>query len=148
MAKVRINHLLVEAKGLELTTPLVRKVCKETKELSQRWPRAGNPALTYPPTGKLYSQTYYRVRERKGGPFGVVGNDSPIAEVVHNGGRERWIRVKTHKWMKFRWKKMGGTFAYFKIVKHPATKGNYFLTAPLRIVAARNGFIVTGTKPL
>lgn len=148
MAKVRINHLAVQAKGLELTTPVVRRVCKETKELSQRWPRSGNPAYTYPPTGDLYRQTYFRVRERKSGPFGVVGNDSPIALAVHNGTKGHWIRARTRSVMKFRWKRFGGNFFYFKIVWHRPLKGNHFLTEPLRIVAARHGFKVTRTGPL
>lgn len=148
MAKVRINRLRVETTMLKLTTPKVRQICKETKELSQRWPYAGNRALTYPPTGDLYSKTYYRVRERKTGPFGVVGNDSPIADVVHNGGRERWILVRQRRFMKFRWKRFGGGFFYFKKIKHPATKGSHFLTGPLRIVAARHGFTVRNTGSL
>jgi hypothetical protein len=148
MAKVRINHLAVETTALRLTTPLVRTVCRETKELSQRWPRSGNPAYTYPPTGNLYRQTYFRVRERKSGPFGVVGNDSPIALAVHNGTKGHWIRIRTKKFMKFRWKRMGGNFFYFKIVWHRPLKGNHFLTEPMRIVAARHGFIVRKTGPL
>jgi hypothetical protein len=91
---------------------------------------------------------FYRVRERKSGPFGVVGNTSPYADVVHNGGRRRVIQVRTKKFMKFRWKRMGGGFFYFKTIIHPATKGSYFLTAPLRIVSARNGFVVRNTRPL
>lgn len=91
---------------------------------------------------------FYRVRDRKSGPFGVVGNTAPYADAVHNGTKPRWILVRQRKFMKFRWKRMGGGFFYFKKVRHPATKGSYFLTAPMRIVAARNGFAVRNTKPL
>jgi hypothetical protein len=116
--------------------------------MAQKWPRAGNPALTYPPTGNLASKMFYRVRERKSGPFGVVGNTAPYADAVHNGTKAHWILVKQRKVMKFRWKRMGGSYHYFKKVWHPATKGSYFLTIPLRIVAARHGFKVRNTRPL
>ncbi len=148
MAKVRINHLTVTAEGNRLSRPLVNTMCRETKELAQRWPRAGNPALTYPPTGELARQMFYRVRERKSGPFGVVGNTSKIAMAVHNGTKAHWILAKQRKVMKFRWKRFGGTYHYFPKVWHPATKGSYFLTIPMRIVAARHGFKVGGTAPL
>jgi len=104
--------------------------------------------LTYPPTGHLASKMFYRVRERKSGPFGVVGNTAPYAEAVHNGTKAHWIRAKNFKVMKFRWKRFGGVYAYFPLVWHPATKGSYFLTIPMRIVAARNGFKVKPTPPL
>lgn len=148
VAKVRINHVTVGIAANRLSTPEVRAVCKETKELSQRWPRSGNPAYTYPPTGNLYRQTYYRVRERKSGPYGVVGNDSPIALAIHNGTKGHWIRARERKFMKFRWKRMGGSFHYFKIVWHRPLPGNHFLTEPLRIVAAKHGFKVAKTGPL
>lgn len=116
--------------------------------MAQKWPRGGNAALTYPRTGELASKMFYRVRERKSGPFGVVGNTAAYADVVHNGGKGRWILVRQRKFMKFRWKRMGGTYHYFKKVWHPPTKGNHFLTAPLRIVSARYGFTVRNTGPL
>jgi hypothetical protein len=50
--------------------------------------------------------------------------------------------------MKFRWKRMGGGFFYFKIVWRRPLKGNHFLTEPMRIVAAKHGFKVTKTGPL
>lgn len=90
---------------------------------------------------------FYRVRERKN-PTGVVGNTAAYADAVHNGTKARLIHVRTKKVMKFRWKRMGGTYHYFKVVRHPATKGSYFLTEPLRIVGARHGFIVRNTRPL
>jgi hypothetical protein len=123
-------------------------MCKETKEMAQAWPRAGNPAYTYPPTGKLADAMFYRVRDRKGGPFGVVGNTAEYADVVHNGGKGRWIRARQHTVMKFRWKRFGGHYAYFPLIWHPPTKGSYFLTIPLRIVSARYGFTVRNTRPL
>lgn len=91
---------------------------------------------------------FYRVRDRKSGPFGVVGNNARYAKRVHDGGPAYWIFVRQRKFMKFRWKRFGGGFFYFKKVLHPATRGNHFLTEPLRIVSARNGFIVRKTGPL
>jgi hypothetical protein len=148
VARVRINHLKVERVGNGLSKPLVQKVCRETKEMAQKWPRAGNPAYTYPPTGRLASEMFYRVRDRKSGPFGVVGNTAPYAEAVHNGTKGRWILARNHKVMKFRWKRFGGVLSYFPIVWHPPTKGSYFLTIPLRIVSARYGLKVRNTRPL
>lgn len=91
---------------------------------------------------------FYRVRERKSGPFGVVGNTASYALAVHNGTKPHLIRARTKTYMKFRWKRYGGGFFYFKVVRHPGTKGSYYLTIPMRIVAARYGFKVTGTSPL
>lgn len=122
-------------------------MCTETKALAKKWPRAGNPAFTYGPTGALASSITSKVKSGRN-PSGVVGSALDYALVVHNGGKARVIKTRTKKFMKFRWKRMGGQFAYFKTVRHPATKGSYFLTGPLRIVAARNGFIVRKTGPL
>jgi len=119
-------------------------VCRETAALAKRWPRAGNPALTYGPTGELADSINYRVRE-SANPSGIVGTDKRYALVVHDGGQERWISVRNKTWMRFRWKRFGGKIFYFKKIRHPATKGSHFLTEPLRVVAARHGFVVRAT---
>jgi len=45
--------------------------------------------------------------------------------------------------MNFFWKREARRGRGFRVVKHPATKGSFFLTKPLSIVARRHGFKVS-----
>lgn len=142
MAKVLLNPVAVRRTAQKLTKPKVQSMVNQTVTLSKRWPRAGNPAWT-DSTGELNRHTRGMVTETASGFLGVISNDLSYAMVVHNGGGPRMIFARRAKSMKFAWKRFGGRLTYLRKVRHPATKGSYFLTQPMKIIAQREGFKTT-----
>jgi len=69
-----------------------------------------------------------RLAIESSGPVGYVSTSSPIAEYHHNGTRPHVIRPTRRKFLRFPGGR-GVTFA--KVVHHPGTKPNRFLTDSL-----------------
>jgi hypothetical protein len=139
---VEINYLQVRRTAQKLTKPAVKQFIDETVTLSKRWPRAGNPAWT-DSTGALNRATRGTVFDGPGGePTGRIENDKSYALVVHNGGRARVIYARNGKYMKFRWKRKAGALTFLRTVRHPKTKGSFFITQPAAIIARRHGYRV------
>ena len=63
-----------------------------------------------------------------------VESSHPATMYVIKGTRPHVIRPRTRKVLKFR---MAGRTVFAKVVHHPGTKANDFLTKALRTVAAR-----------
>lgn len=141
MARVHIDPQRVTKLGNKVTTPMVRAVIKETVALSKRWPRAGNPAWT-DSTGELNRHTTGQTYASPS-PHGYVRNDLVYALAVHEGTPARLIFARKPTGMNFYWKREARRGRGFKVVHHPATKGSYFLTEPLAIVAKKHGFKVS-----
>lgn len=138
MARVHIDPVRAKNHANAYTLPMVKRVISETVALSKRWPRAGNPAWT-DSNGALNrattGQTY-----KSPSPHGYVRNDKVYALAVHQGTEFRLIFSQKPSGMNFYWKRFGRRGRGFRVVKHPATKGSFFLTRPLAIVSKRNNF--------
>jgi len=141
MAKVHIDPIAVRREGNRVTTPLVKAMIKDTVALSKRWPRAGNPAwtdsygtLNRHTTGQTYTSP---------SPHGYIRNDLDYAMAVHEGTAPRLIFANTPAGMTFWWKRKQRWGVKFRVVKHPRTKGSYFLTRPAAIVAKRYNFKIS-----
>lgn len=141
MAKVHIDPLRVTKFGNKVTEPLIRTVIRETVALSKQWPRAGNPAWT-DSHGTLARHTTGQTYKSPS-PHGYVRNDLPYALAVHQGTPARLIFANKPTGMNFWWKRKQRWGRKFMVVKHPTTKGSFFLTQPLKIVSARHGLKVT-----
>lgn len=140
MAKVHIDPQRVTRFGNKVGTPLIKTVIRETLAMSKSWPYQGNPAWTSR-TGNLYRHTTGQTYSSPS-PHGYVRNDLPYALAVHQGTEARLIFAKKPGGMNFYWKRFDRRGRGFKVVKHPATKGSFFLTKPLQIVGRRHGFKV------
>lgn len=72
-----------------------------------------------------------------GGPMIRVGSDSPIAFIHHEGTKPHIIRPRTAKFLRFPANGgMGGGFVYAKVVHHPGTRPNRFLTDNMHLFYA------------
>lgn len=143
MARVVIDPIKVSRIAQKVTVPIITQMSKDIVNLSKRWPRAGNPAWT-DSNGDLNRHTKYIVYPGPN-PYSVIVNDLDYAAAVHNGTKARIIFPRNHRFMKFAWKRFGGKIVYLEEVKHPATRGSFFISQPAAIVAKRYGAKVSGT---
>lgn len=67
----------------------------------------------------------------RGGPVATVVADNKIAMIHHNGSRPHIITPRRQTTLRF---PVRGKMVYTKLVNHPGTKPNRFLTDPLRAV--------------
>ena len=72
------------------------------------------------------------VPDGNGAPMVLVGSDSPIALLHHEGTRPHVIIPRTAKMLRF-YPTGGNGFIYAKKVNHPGTKPNRFLTDNLHL---------------
>lgn len=83
-------------------------------------------------TRALHRSTTYRVSVgSRGGVTGTVISNNKIALMHHNGTRPHIIVPKKAKTLRF---KSRGKIVYAKIVRHPGTRPNRYLTDSLRKV--------------
>jgi len=83
-------------------------------------------------TMKLYNSIKASTKAgTRGGPIGTVTADSKIAMMHHNGTRAHIITPRRSTTLRF---PVRGKMVYTKLVHHPGTKPNRFLTEPLRRV--------------
>lgn len=83
-------------------------------------------------TRALYRSISYRVSVgSRGGVTGVVTANNKIALMHHNGTKPHIITSRKNSAMRF---KSRGKIVYAKVVRHPGTKPNRYLTDSLRKV--------------
>jgi hypothetical protein len=116
------NELLRSKKG---------DVFKHIDTLTQRLYR-----LSRRQVGKKTMKLYRSIKASteigtRGGPVGTVLADNKIALIHHNGSRAHIIRPRRQTTLRF---PSRGRIVYTKLVHHPGTKPNRFLTEPLRSV--------------
>lgn len=104
------------------------------KDITRRTRRANTfaKAQVGKDTRALVRSISYRVATgSRGGVTGTVTANNKIAIMHHNGTRPHTIVATPNKTMRF---KSRGRIVYAKIVRHPGTKPNRFLTDSLRKV--------------
>lgn len=90
----------------------------------------GRPNLRYTIVKRI-------IPDAAGGPTIVVGSDSPIAMLHHEGTKAHIIRPVKAKYLRFPANGgNGGGFVFAKVVHHPGTKPNRFLTDNLHLFYA------------
>lgn len=83
-------------------------------------------------TRALYRSISYRVSVgSRGGVTGTVLADNKIALMHHNGTKPHIIRARRAETLRF---KSRGKIVYAKVVRHPGTRPNRYLTDSLRKV--------------
>lgn len=83
-------------------------------------------------TRELYRSISYRVSVgSRGGVLGVVTANNKIALMHHNGTSPHIIAARKAQTLRF---KSRGKIVYAKVVRHPGTKPNRYLTDNLRKV--------------
>lgn len=82
-------------------------------------------------TGALRRSINYRVVQRYGGLTAVIGSDNRIALMHHQGTRPHIIVPRRAQTLRFYSR---GRIVYSKLVHHPGTKPNRYLTDNLRRV--------------
>lgn len=82
-------------------------------------------------TRALYRSINYRVTAGSGNVVGVVSANNKIALMHHNGTRPHIIMARRAQTLRF---KSRGKIVYAKIVQHPGTRANRFLTDSLHKV--------------
>ena len=82
-------------------------------------------------TGALRRSISYRVVRRYGGLTAVIGSDNRIAFLHHEGSRPHIILPRRAQTLRFYSR---GRIVYSKVVHHPGTKPNRYLTDNLRRV--------------
>lgn len=82
-------------------------------------------------TGALKRSINYRVVQRYGGLTAVIGSDNRIALMHHQGTRPHIIVPRRAQTLRFYSR---GRIVYSKLVHHPGTKPNRYLTDNLRRV--------------
>jgi hypothetical protein len=102
-----------------------------------------NEAIRLAPkrTQNLSRHIVKRLTKRKGRPAVTVGADVKYALFVHEGTRPHIIRPKGHPFLAFRWAGAPATMRRLpdgrvlaRVVHHPGTKPNRFLTNALRVL--------------
>lgn len=73
------------------------------------------------------SITYKVTRDAKG-LYGLIGSDNDIAYIHHEGSKGHIIVPRTKSTLRF---SQNGKIVYRKMVHHPGTKPNRYLTDPL-----------------
>lgn len=76
-------------------------------------------------TGRLRKSINYRVVNSGGGLVAIVGSNNRIALMHHNGTRPHIIRPRRAQTLRFY---SHGRIVYSKLVHHPGTKPNRYLT--------------------
>lgn len=79
-------------------------------------------------TRALYRSINYRVTAGSGNVLGVVTANNKIALMHHNGTRPHIIMARRAQTLRF---KSRGKIVYAKVVRHPGTRPNRFLTDSL-----------------
>jgi len=82
-------------------------------------------------TRELYRSINYRITAGSGNVLGVVSANNKIALMHHNGTRPHIIAARRAQTLRF---KSRGKIVYAKVVRHPGTRPNKFLTDSLRKV--------------
>jgi len=82
-------------------------------------------------TRELYRSISYRITAGSGNVLGVVSANNKIALMHHNGTRPHIIAARRAQTLRF---KSRGKIVYAKVVRHPGTRPNRFLTDSLRKV--------------
>jgi len=82
-------------------------------------------------TRELYRSISYRITAGSGNVLGVVSANNKIALMHHNGTRPHIIAARRAQTLRF---KSRGKIVYAKVVRHPGTRPNKFLTDSLRKV--------------
>lgn len=82
-------------------------------------------------TRELYRSISYRITTGSGNVLGVVSANNKIALMHHNGTRPHIIAARRAQTLRF---KSRGKIVYAKVVRHPGTRPNRFLTDSLRKV--------------
>lgn len=82
-------------------------------------------------TGALKRSINYRVVSRYGGLTAIIGSDNRIAALHHEGTRPHIILPRRAQTLRFYSR---GRIVYSKVVHHPGTKPNRYLTDNLRRV--------------
>lgn len=124
--------------------PLYRKMAKAAlvvKEGAKRQVGVYKPPDAYSASnrarrpGTLRDSIVSRVIEHDGLPLWVVGSDDPIAKIHHEGTEPHEIWARRAPFLVFYWPKAGGV-VHFRMVHHPGTKPNHYLTDQLPIAMA------------
>lgn len=82
-------------------------------------------------TRELYRSISYRITAGSGNVLGVVSANNKIALMHHNGTRPHIIAARNAQTLRF---KSRGKIVYAKVVRHPGTRPNRFLTDSLHKV--------------
>jgi hypothetical protein len=82
-------------------------------------------------TGALRSSINYRIVKGGGGLVALIGSDNHIAFMHHEGTRPHIIAARRAQTLRFYSR---GKIRYAKVVRHPGTKPNRYLTDNLRKV--------------
>ena len=83
--------------------------------------------------GNLRSSIVKRiVPDSNGNPSVLVGSDNPIAMLHHQGTRPHVIRPRNTKYLRF-FSNNANAFVFAKIVHHPGTQPNRYLTDNLHL---------------
>lgn len=82
-------------------------------------------------TWALARSITWRVYRDARGVNGVVGSDNEIAYIHHKGTQPHIIRPRNKSTLRF---SQNGKIVYSKLVHHPGTKPNHYLTDPLKRV--------------
>lgn len=103
------------------------------REIERRTRRANTfaKAQVGKDTRELYRSISYRIAAGSGNVVGVVSANNKIALMHHNGTRPHIIAARRAQTLRF---KSRGKIVYAKIVRHPGTKPNRYLTDSLRKV--------------
>ena len=97
-------------------------------------PRPGERRARRP--GQLRDSIVKRLASDKGMPVVLVGSADPIALLHHEGTRPHTIRARPGGWLVF-WSDRAGRTVYAKVVNHPGTRPNRYLTNALAILRRR-----------
>lgn len=82
-------------------------------------------------TGQLSTSIGYTLSADHNGVIGTIGSDNSIAYLHHEGTKPHIILPRTKKTLRFA---SHGKIVYAKIVHHPGTKPNRYLTDNLKKV--------------
>lgn len=80
-------------------------------------------------TGKLRKSINYTINKRSTGLVATIGSNNKIAFWHHEGTKPHIITPKSAKTLRFNSR---GKIVYAKVVRHPGTKPNKYLTDNLR----------------
>lgn len=128
---IRLDRRAVTAELNRLASRDVARVAREVEARAKQ--------LAPVDTGRLRSSISARPRVTFRGPTVRVAADVNYATFVENGTKPHVIRPRRAKVLKF---KVGGRTVYARIVHHPGTKAQPFLSRAVREVGIRNGYNV------
>jgi hypothetical protein len=96
-------------------------------------------------TGRLRSSINTKMTIRVWVVKARIGTRVKYGLVEHDGASRHTIRAVKGEYMKFFWKK-AGRVVWFRSVRHPGTKGSFFLTTPMVRHLPGLGFRVERTR--